>query len=333
MLIYGKSLKFHISELLGYSVNVLFSGFQQDPVNCESCGIRQSNIVLELLGKSPILKLHSTIIRHLPVIRPQKSIKMVVNGSNSHGHLPAVEYEENQDNGEPVQFKLDDKCTHYTSLKEVPWDLHKYWQQRYSMFSLYDYGIYMTDDAWFGVTLSQLLPKLPRTMHPIEKDPSVIACAENNAYIYGITNITWVNGDCFEYLKTHASSIDPSKTVVFASPPWGGPGYTTENIFDLSNMQPYSVQYIHEACKTMDTALYLPRTSDLRQITKLLPEGKKVELMLFESFVADQHRLLGLFMREKSLLHELKKNLHEKCNNFGESTLEQCKIYIMLNSL
>ncbi|KAJ8070277.1 hypothetical protein OCU04_000660 [Sclerotinia nivalis] len=115
----------------------------------------------------------------------------------------------------------------------------------------------------------------------IEKDPSVIACAENNAYIYGATNITWVNGDCFEYLKTHASSINPSETVIFASPPWGGPGYTTENIFDLSTMQPYSVQHIHEACKTMDMALYLPRTSDLRQITALLPEGKKAELVQY----------------------------------------------------
>lgn len=113
----------------------------------------------------------------------------------------------------------------------------------------------------------------------IEKDPSVIACAENNAYVYGATNITWVNGDCFEYLKTNASSIVPSETVIFASPPWGGPGYTAENIFDLSTMQPYSVQYIHEACKTMDMALYLPRTSDIRQITELLTEEKKVEIV------------------------------------------------------
>lgn len=115
----------------------------------------------------------------------------------------------------------------------------------------------------------------------IEKDPSVIACAEHNAYIYGVSNITWVNADCFEYLKTHASSINPSKTVIFASPPWGGPGYTTENIFDLSTMQPYSVQCIHEACKKMDTALYLPRTSDLKQIAKLVPEGKKTEVVQY----------------------------------------------------
>ncbi|KAF7949887.1 uncharacterized protein EAE97_003396 [Botrytis byssoidea] len=240
---------------------------------------------------------------------------MVVNSSKSFGHAAAKEYEESQDEDTSAQFELDENCTHYTSLKEVPWDLHKYWQQRYSMFSLYDNGIYMTDDAWFGVTpepvATQIAQDYASSTSPtkttiidlfagaggnsiafalsnrwahviaIEKDPSVIACAENNAYVYGATNITWVNGDCFEYLKTHASSINPSETVIFASPPWGGPGYTSENIFDLRTMQPYSVQYIHEACKAMDTALYLPRTSDLRQISALLPDGKKVELVQY----------------------------------------------------
>lgn len=29
---------------------------------------------------------------------------------------------------------------------------HRYFSQRYSLFSLYDEGVFMTDDAWFGVT-------------------------------------------------------------------------------------------------------------------------------------------------------------------------------------
>ncbi|PQE03399.1 hypothetical protein CJF30_00005465 [Rutstroemia sp. NJR-2017a BBW] len=218
-------------------------------------------------------------------------------------------------NGSQV-FPLDENCTHYTALNQIPWDLQKYWQQRYHVFSLYDEGIYMTDDAWFGVTpepvANQIASDYAQLISPakttiidifagaggnsiafaltnrwahviaIEKDPSVIACAQNNAYIYGVGDqITWVNGDCFEYLAAHSSSINPKETVIFASPPWGGPGYTSENIFDLSMMYPYSVQHIHEACKTMDTALYLPRTSDLRQIAKLVPDGKKVEVVQY----------------------------------------------------
>lgn len=113
----------------------------------------------------------------------------------------------------------------------------------------------------------------------IEKDTSVIACAQHNASIYGVSSqITWINDDCFSYLASKSSMINADETVIFASPPWGGPGYTVESTFDLSTMHPYSVQYIHEQCKSMDCALFLPRTSDVRQIARLAPEGKKIEV-------------------------------------------------------
>jgi trimethylguanosine synthase len=116
----------------------------------------------------------------------------------------------------------------------------------------------------------------------IEKDPSVIACGQNNADIYGASDyITWVNDDCFSYLESNLSSIDPLKTVIFASPPWGGPGYTSDAVFNLNTMQPYSVKMIHEACRNMDSALFLPRTSDLRQIARLPPAGKKAEVVQY----------------------------------------------------
>lgn len=66
-------------------------------------------------------------------------------------------------------FPLDDECKHYSRRKDVEWDIQKfvfhlvfyhnihtntsrYYDQRHTIFSLYDEGIYMTDDAWFGVT-------------------------------------------------------------------------------------------------------------------------------------------------------------------------------------
>jgi trimethylguanosine synthase len=116
----------------------------------------------------------------------------------------------------------------------------------------------------------------------IEKDPSVIACAEHNAAIYGVADqITWINDDCFSYFTTQSSLIDASKTVIFASPPWGGPGYTSDEVFNLNTMYPYSAKKIHDVCKSMDAAIYLPRTSDLRQIARLAPEGKKVEVVQY----------------------------------------------------
>lgn len=69
---------------------------------------------------------------------------------------------------ESKTYPLTDECQHYERRDEVPWDIQKYvrfwsalyqtnfyfryWSQRYSIFSMYDEGIYMTDDAWFGVT-------------------------------------------------------------------------------------------------------------------------------------------------------------------------------------
>lgn len=115
----------------------------------------------------------------------------------------------------------------------------------------------------------------------IERDASVLACAQHNASIYGVFDkITWIHDDCFSYISSNAD-IDHSKTAVFGSPPWGGPGYRTDEIFNLATMQPYSVKQIHDICRTMDSALYLPRTSDLRQIAKLAPEGKKIEVVQY----------------------------------------------------
>lgn len=118
----------------------------------------------------------------------------------------------------------------------------------------------------------------------IEKNPSVLACAQHNASVYGVSSkITWINDDSFSYLSSHASSIDLQKTVVFASPPWGGPGYKDYEMFDLSKMLPYSLKDIYEVVKGMDIALYLPRQSDLNQIAKVVEvdEGKKIEVVQY----------------------------------------------------
>ena len=116
----------------------------------------------------------------------------------------------------------------------------------------------------------------------IEKDASAIACAQHNAKIYGVANqITFINEDSFIYLAANASSIDVFETVIFASPPWGGPGYRSDEIFNLNTMAPYNLTALHSVCKGMDHALYLPRTSDLRQIARLVPKGKKVEVVQY----------------------------------------------------
>lgn len=131
---------------------------------------------------------------------------------------------------------LTANCHHYTQLQEVPQPIRKYWKSRFSIFSNYDDGIVLTDDAWFGVTpepvarqiaLDILLPhEGPLTVVDlfagaggntiafalsgsfarivsIERDADTLACAQANARIAGVRTgaITWVLGDCFEVLR------------------------------------------------------------------------------------------------------------------------------------
>lgn len=41
---------------------------------------------------------------------------------------------------------------HYHFVDEVPPEIAKYWHQRNQIFSKYDEGVWLTDEAWFGVT-------------------------------------------------------------------------------------------------------------------------------------------------------------------------------------
>ncbi|KAK8114934.1 RNA cap guanine-N2 methyltransferase, partial [Apiospora kogelbergensis] len=216
---------------------------------------------------------------------------------------------------------LTDECHHWTKIGEVPWDLQKYWQQRYTIFPYYDEGIRLTNDAWFGVTPETVATRIAQDMGQIispdkttlvdlfagvgantiafaqsgiwgriiaiERDAATLACAQHNADLYGVGDcIEWVHGDSFDVLKYLTSpsaeddddaaavkKVDVSRTALFGSPPWGGPGYVTDAIFDLSGMEPYNLATMHAAYRRMDHALFLPRTSDLRQIARLVPSG------------------------------------------------------------
>ncbi|KAJ5889125.1 RNA cap guanine-N2 methyltransferase [Penicillium tannophilum] len=200
---------------------------------------------------------------------------------------------------------------HYESIHEVPWDIQNYWAQRYRIFSKYDEGIWLTDDAWFGVTPEPVANKIAadlansapadrsilvdafagaggntiafaksgkwKRVYAIEKNPAVLQCAKHNAKIYGVDDkITWFEGDCFEILKKQLKDLAPY-SVIFASPPWGGVGYRSDEVFNLRTMEPYSLTTLYKeyAAFTKHMALYLPRTSDVQQMAKYVPDGRQ----------------------------------------------------------
>ncbi|KAF2121878.1 RNA cap guanine-N2 methyltransferase-domain-containing protein [Lophiotrema nucula] len=196
---------------------------------------------------------------------------------------------------------------------QFPEHLQKYWFQRKKIWDRYDEGIWMTEDAWFGVTPEPVANKIAahvaestpaskdilidafagvggnaiafarsgrwKQVFAIEKDAKTIKCGKHNAKIYGVDKkIVWVTGDCFNIISRRYNNLDNS--VIFASPPWGGTDYLDEKIFDLSKMQPYGLDKLYSEFSkySKHIVLYLPRTSDLNQIAKYAPKDGKVEV-------------------------------------------------------
>ncbi|KAB8075754.1 RNA cap guanine-N2 methyltransferase-domain-containing protein [Aspergillus leporis] len=204
---------------------------------------------------------------------------------------------------------------HYDHIGEVPWDIQNYWAQRYKIFSKYDEGVWLTDDAWFGVTPEPIANKIAddisksapegrsilidafagaggntiafarsnrwKRVYAIEKNPAVLQCAKHNAKIYGVDHkITWFEGDSLQIVNSQLKELG-SYSVLFASPPWGGPGYRSDKIFNLSTMEPYSLAtlYGEYSLFTEHMVLYLPRTSDVKQLAKFVKDGQKSTVM------------------------------------------------------
>ncbi len=110
--------------------------------------------------------------------------------------------------------------------------------------------------------------------------------------------ISWYEGDCFEVLKNELADLG-RYSILFASPPWGGkpnalskvwyeavlisvgPGYRSDTIFDLAMMQPYTLTDLLNPFRqlTEDVVLYLPRTSDIRQLADESFTGEKTTVM------------------------------------------------------
>ena len=153
-----------------------------------------------------------------------------------------------------------------------------------------------------------------RRVYAIEKDPKTLACAKHNARIYGVQDrISWYQGDCFSLLNNELIDLG-AHAVVFASPPWGGksvvlanrniteplmlvpigPSYRSDALFDLSKMQPYTLldllRPIHQF--TCDITLYLPRTSDMRQLASHTHAATKTTVVHYCMEGASKVRLL-----------------------------------------
>ncbi|KAK6336633.1 hypothetical protein TWF718_009429 [Orbilia javanica] len=195
----------------------------------------------------------------------------------------------------------------------IPWDLLHYWHQRYSLFSLWDEGIWITDEGFYSVTPESVAKKIAQHILPpnlgkpriildafcgvggnaiqfalspqcerviaLDHDEATIECAKHNARIYGVEDkIEFVKADFFEFTKNWKGDVELG--AVFLSPPWGGPSYKHDEVFNLEHMT-YGGAEIYAAARRIspDLVLYLPRNGDLNQIAKYDPEAKNIKVV------------------------------------------------------
>ncbi|KAJ3251230.1 Trimethylguanosine synthase, partial [Boothiomyces macroporosus] len=162
------------------------------------------------------------------------------------------------------------------SLDRLPKNMHKYYHQRYSLFSLFDH-IKIDMEGWFSVTPEQIAIHLANrlkggtiidafcgvggnTIQFAKKCDKVIAidnnktrleCAKHNARVYGCENIEFIHGD---YMQ-----LDLKADKVFLSPPWGGISYN-QSEFSIDDMPIKGTDIFNRTKRiTNDICFFLPR--------------------------------------------------------------------------
>jgi trimethylguanosine synthase len=113
--------------------------------------------------------------------------------------------------------------------------------------------------------------------------------ARHNAEVYGVADrIEFILGDYVSFAKTLADRPQPEQTrridVVFLSPPWGGPSYLgapagekddeEHPSYSLQSILPIPGDELFNVTQkiTRNIAYYLPRNSNLDEISALAPK-------------------------------------------------------------
>ena len=129
----------------------------------------------------------------------------------------------------------------------------------------------------------------------IDNDETRLRLARHNAAIYGVADrIEFVLGDFVQFAKTLVGRGEARQggrvvDVIFLSPPWGGPSYlrgTSPNSpldtsqhpeFRLSDVTPIHGSELFKLAEriTPNIAYYLPRNTNLQEISDLVANARK----------------------------------------------------------
>ncbi|MEK7648374.1 MAG: RsmD family RNA methyltransferase [Patescibacteria group bacterium] len=175
----------------------------------------------------------------------------------------------------------------------------KYWDKRYQLFSKFDEGIQVDEQALFSITPEQhaidhakrlkgkivldalgcvggnaiAFAQYCKKVYMIELDENRIKMAENNARVYGVSNkIEFIHGDYFD----EAPKIEAD--VVYLDPPWGGPDYIGLKKFKLDNFSPNGHDILELAFKHFpQVVMRIPRNFDPKELKQLKHEFEEID--------------------------------------------------------
>ncbi|XP_075226088.1 trimethylguanosine synthase 1 [Lycorma delicatula] len=180
--------------------------------------------------------------------------------------------------------------------------LMKYWHQRYRLFSKYDEGIKLDAESWYSVTPEKVSEHIAERCRcdlvidafcgaggntiqlaftcerviAIDIDPVKIELAKNNAAVYGVADrIEFIIGDFLKLAPTLSAD------VVFLSPPWGGPDYTSQSSYSLDAILPPlgGKELFNVAANITDNiAFFLPRNTNTDELIRVAGSGSEVEI-------------------------------------------------------
>lgn len=109
----------------------------------------------------------------------------------------------------------------------------------------------------------------------VDTNSTRIACAKHNSKISGAGQFTdFIRDDAINFV----SSLRGAARFVFASPPWGGPGYSIKTLKEI----PFDVFALMEASikgcvgNTGRLVLFLPRNFPDKEAKKLVKKGTKL---------------------------------------------------------
>lgn len=181
--------------------------------------------------------------------------------------------------------------------------LFKYWRNRQLLFSKINSSqIYMTEELWFSVTpeiLAIFLAKFVRACLPNAKkvmdvfcggggnsiqfaklfpkvygvDSSLehLYCTYRNAQAYDVADRIWLKYGSWERIASKGRFSKLNIDCIFGSPPWGGPRYLKQDVYDLENaLQPMGITEMLKSFSSVsqNILLFLPRNSDLTQLSR-----------------------------------------------------------------